>query len=183
MSDNQYNKTTEQPEEKSSEMHEGIEFPSREALENQITALEQERDELKNNWLRLQAEMENVRRRAERDVADAHKYGVEKLIKSLLPVVDGLVRGLQGPKPNDEVGKQMREGMMITLQMIEKTLGGFGVQPIDPSDGESFDPARHEAMSMVEDEESKPNSVIKVLERGYELNGRVIKAAIVIVAK
>lgn len=161
----------------------GIEFPSRGDLENQLTAMERKVDDYKNQAIRAHAELDNVRKRAERDVTNAHKYSNEKLLNELLPVLDSLVRALEGLPAEDEALKNIRHGMVLTLELLEKTLTKFGVQFIDPAVGEPFNPAQHEAMSMQPHPDAAPNTIVQVLQRGYELHGRVLRAAMVIVAQ
>src|SRR5690606_8091525 len=139
-------------------------------------------DEYKERALRVQAEMENVRRRTERDVANAVKYGTEKLIGDLLPIVDSLVRGLDSPESHDPHAKGMREGLSLTLDILHKTLTKHGVQIIDPIPGDALNPTLHEAVSMVKDPKAKPNTIIQVMQKGYQLNDRILRAAIVVVA-
>lgn len=162
---------------------EEIEFPGRDKLEDQLTAMEKKVEEYKDKTVRYRAEMENFRRRAERDVANAHKYGTEKLLMDLLPIVDSMVRGLESPESHDPHAKSMREGIGLTLDLLHKTLSKHGVKIIDPKPGESFNPELHEAMSAVKDPKAKPNTVVQVVQKGYELNGRVLRAAMVIVAQ
>lgn len=161
----------------------GIEYPSRDNLEDQLTATEKVVDEYKQKLLRAQAEMDNVRRRAERDVQDAHKFGKEKLILDLLPVLDSLTRALEGPEPTDAAQKSMHEGILLTLSLFEKALAKYDVAVLDPAKGEPFNPEQHEAVSMMADPEADPNTIIQVLQKGYALNGRVLRAAMVIVAQ
>ncbi len=174
MTDNEFENTS-----KDNESPEGLEFPSRSALEDQLTAMEIQMTEYKDKFLRQQAEFDNFRKRAERDVQNAHKYGVEKLLSDLLPVLDSLERALEGIEKNDT----HFQGMQLTLEMFIRTLGKYGVTIINPEPGENFDPTRHEAMSMQPNPEFPSNSIIQVLQRGYELNGRTLRAAMVIVAK
>lgn len=161
----------------------GIDFPSRESLENQLTAMERQVTEYKEQALRSKAELENIRRRLERDVANAHKYGSEKLLADLLPVVDSLVRGLESCDVKDPQLQTIRQGISLTLDLLHKTLIKHGVEMIEPTKGEGFDPTLHEAMSMQTLPECKSNTVIQTLQKGYSLNGRVLRAAMVIVAQ
>lgn len=160
-----------------------IDFPSRDNLEDQLTAMEKKVDEYKDKAMRAHAEMENFRRRAERDVEKAHKFGNEKLLVDLLPVVDSMIRGLESPESHDPHVKSMREGIGLTLDLLHKTLSKHGVKTIDPEPGEVFNPELHEAMSAVQDPNAKPNTIVQVVQKGYELNGRVLRAAMVIVAQ
>lgn len=162
---------------------EGIEFPSRDKLEDQLTAMEMKVDEYKNQYLRGQAELENLRRRTERDISNAHKFGTEKLLADFLPVVDSLVRGLESPESRDPQAQAMREGVALTLDLLEKTLIKHGVNTIEPKKGEPFNPEFHEAMSALSDPDADPNTIAEVIQKGYQLNGRVLRAAMVIVVK
>ena len=140
-------------------------------------AMHQSRDQL----MRLQAEMENLRRRTERDVASAHKYGSEKLIKSLLPVVDSLERGLALEVTGPDV-KAVHEGMEMTMKMLLETLEKNGVKQIDP-EGEPFNPEEAEAISLQPAEGVDANTVLTVVQKGYSLNGRLIRPAMVMVSQ
>lgn len=160
-----------------------LEFPSRDELEKELTSKEMKLEEYKNQLMHTQAEYENLRKRTEREVAKAHKYGIERFVIDLLPVVDSITRGLEGPESNDPHVKSVREGMQLTLDMLEKILMKHGVTPINPTKGDEFNPLRHEAMSMQTDPNAKSNTILEVLQKGYELNGRILRAAMVIVAQ
>lgn len=141
--------------------------------------------ESKDAYLRLQAEMQNLRKRSERDVEKAHKYGLEKLINSLLPILDNFDRAIDSvPDDSDDndTVKQLLEGVKLTKKTALDVLKSFSVDVIEPY-GEPFNPEFHEAMSMVPSATAEPNSVIDVLQKGYSLNGRLLRAAMVIVAK
>ncbi len=161
---------------------EGLSYPSHAELENQLTALEMRVAEYKDAAVRAKAEADNVCRRAERDIENARKYGIEKLLLDMLPVVDGLVRGLEGAEPQDQQAQLYRKGMLLTLEILEKTLEKHGVTVINPEVGTPFNPQQHEAMGMQSHPEFGSNAVLQVLQKGYELNGRVIRAAMVMVA-
>lgn len=161
---------------------EELEFTSREALEKALAEVERQRDEYKNQSLRALADMENLRKRTERDLSNAIKFGSERLVLDLLPVLDSLIRGLESPESQDPHAKGMREGLSLTLDLFHKTLQKQGVEVIDPQSGDNFDPHVHEALSSRSDPSFKPNSVIQVIQKGYQLNGRVLRAARVIVA-
>lgn len=133
--------------------------------------------------LRLHADMQNVRRRAEQDVERAHKYGQEKLVSELLPVIDNLERALQAA--DDQEGgliSALKEGVELTLKSFLDCLRKFNVEAIDPM-GEPFNPQYHEAMGMVESTTAEPDSVVMVMQKGYLLNGRVLRPAMVMVAR
>ncbi|ACJ18115.1 nucleotide exchange factor GrpE [Coxiella burnetii] len=160
----------------------GLEFPSREKLEGQLTRMERKVDEYKTQYLRAQAEMDNLRKRIEREKADIIKFGSKQLITDLLPVADSLIHGLESPASEDPQVKSMRDGMSLTLDLLHNTLAKHGVQVINPNPGDPFDPALHEAMSVQAVPDAKPDTIIQVLQKGYQLNGRVLRAARVIVA-
>ena len=141
---------------------------------------EGELEALKDQLLRAVAESENIRRRASRDVENAHKYANEKLLEDLLPVLDSLEKALELPDQSDDA-KAVLEGIEISLRMFRETLERGGVLIVDPL-GESFDPSKHEALAMVPNEEVEPNLVIEVVQKGYLLNERVVRAARVIVS-
>src|SRR5690606_23012134 len=135
--------------------------------------------------LRLHADMQNVRRRAEMEVEQALKFGQEKLLNELLPVLDNLERALQASEGHAETNEQVsaiREGVELTLKSFVDCLQKFNVAAVDPV-GEPFDPQFHEAMGMVESPTAEPDSVLHVLQKGYTLNGRVLRPARVMVAR
>ncbi len=133
--------------------------------------------------LRLRAEMQNIQRRTEQEVEKAHKYGLERFATELLGVIDNLERALEAvPDRDDEQVKALCEGVELTLKSFRDTLARFNIEPIDPL-GEPFDPQLHEAMTMQENDEVEPNTVVAVMQKGYTLHGRVIRPARVIVAR
>jgi len=160
-----------------------LEAPSIEALEGEIAQLMAKVNDQAESVLRAQAEMQNVRRRAERDVENAHKFALDKFSSDLLPVVDSLERALDaaGQIDNESV-KGMKDGIELTLKMFVDTLAKHGVQQLNPT-GEPFNPEFHQAMTMVPHPEMAPNTVLDVLQRGYTLNGRLVRPAMVVVTK
>lgn len=151
-------------------------------LQQQLSAAEAAAQEEKDRALRIAAEMENLRRRAAQDVEKAHKFALEKFTGELLPVIDSLERALELADRDNETLKPMMEGVELTLRAMLTTVGKFGVEQVNPM-GDAFDPNRHQAISMVENGNVAPNSVIAVMQKGYELNGRVIRPAMVMVAR
>ena len=152
---------------------------SEQALE---TALEQVQN-AKDDLLRVQAEMQNLRRRTEQDIEKAHKYGQEKLSIELLAVMDNLERSQEAASDSeDEAVKAIRAGVDLTVKGFVDCFKKFNIETIDPL-GEPFDPQLHQAMSMQENTESEPNTVIAVMQKGYTLHGRVIRPAMVMVSK
>ena len=137
--------------------------------------------------LRAEAEMQNVRRRASKDVEHAHKFGAEKLIQNLLPVLDSLEKALESSElvkdlDQDHSAKAVLDGVGLCHKMFLDTLGKENVAVVDPH-GEPFDPNLHQAMSMVENPDMEPNSVVAVIQKGYQLNGRLVRPAMVMVSK
>jgi molecular chaperone GrpE len=152
---------------------------SEQALE---AALEQAQN-AKDDLLRVQAEMQNLRRRTEQDIEKAHKYGQEKLSIELLAVMDNLERAQEAASNSeDEAIKAIREGVDLTVKGFADCFKKFNIETVDPL-GEPFDPQLHQAMSMQENTESEPNTVIAVMQKGYTLHGRVIRPAMVMVSK
>ena len=151
------------------------------ATEEEVpSSSEDETEALKDQLLRTVAESENIRRRASRDVENAHKYANEKLLEDLLPVLDSLEKALELPSQSDDA-KAVLEGIDISLRIFRETLERGGVAIVDPL-GEPFDPSKHEALAMVPNKEVEPNSVIEVVQKGYLLNERVVRAARVVVS-
>ncbi|MDK2777756.1 MAG: nucleotide exchange factor GrpE [Pseudomonadota bacterium] len=138
--------------------------------------------DLKDQMLRMQAEMQNVRRRAEADVEKAHKFGLEKFAVEMLTVVDNLERALAAATADDEATQSIREGVEMTLSGLLASLAKFSVEAVDPQ-GETFNPELHQAMTMVESADAEPNTVINVMQKGYVLHGRLLRPAMVVVSK
>jgi len=152
------------------------------ALQDQLTAAEMQAEENLTKAMRAMAELDNVRRRAGRDVGNAHKYGLEKIAKALLPVIDSLEQALQIEVTADETVNSIHQGVELTLQLLQGVLKQFDIEIIDPL-GQIFDPECHEAMSMQVDKTVAPNTVLTVFQKGYRLSGRVIRPARVVVSK
>jgi molecular chaperone GrpE len=152
-------------------------------LERLQQALAESEERARSHWdqyLRAVAELENVRKRAARDVEAANRYGLEKLIEELLPVRESLELAVQNATRAD--ARSLAEGQEATLKLLNRALEKLGVSAFEPL-GEPFDPARHEAMMMQESATAEPNSVLKVVQPGFELNGRLLRPARVIVAR
>ncbi|WP_299979504.1 nucleotide exchange factor GrpE [uncultured Pseudoteredinibacter sp.] len=148
----------------------------------QIEDLQAEIGKLKDQELRTQAEMHNVRRRAEQDVEKAHKFGVEKFVGDMLTVIDNLERALASMDAEGEAMQAAREGIELTLKSMQDGLKRHNVEAIDPA-GEPFDPEFHQAMTMVPNPDLEPNTVMDVFQKGYTLHGRLVRPAMVVVAK
>ncbi|WP_417502260.1 nucleotide exchange factor GrpE [Marinobacter sp.] len=152
---------------------------------SELDALKEQLQDSQEQMLRLQAEMQNVRRRAEMDVQKAHKFALEKFVKELLPVADSLEKAVESTEGQEAAGElvaSIRQGVEMTLSLFVSSLKKFNVEPLNPV-GEPFDPQQHEAMSMVPAPDAEPNSVVAVVQKGYLLNGRVVRPAMVMVAK
>ena len=154
---------------------------STDELVNRLEAARKKADDHWEALLRNKAEMENLRKRSAREVENAHKYGLERFAAELLPVKDSMESGLEAA--GDETGvEQIREGMELTLKMFSSVLEKFGVEEISPH-GEAFNPEYHQAMSMQEDPNVAAGTVLTVVQKGFLLNGRLVRPAMVIVAK
>ena len=147
----------------------------------EVLALQEELALLKESILRTEAEAQNTRRRAEQDVEKARKFALEKFVNELLPVADNLERAIDVGNPEDEAQKGLIEGVELTLKSLQDTLKKFNVEAIHP-EGEPFDPQLHQAMSMVPNPDVEPNTVLNVFQKGYTLNGRLVRPAMVVVA-
>lgn len=141
------------------------------------------------NWdiaLRTKAEMENVRRRTEKEVSNARKFGVEKLLSEILPVKDSMELGLKAAVEldiEDEAVHKIREGMELTLKMMNDAMTKIGVTEVAPEEGDAFNAEFHQAMSMQEIPGKEANSIVAVVQKGYLLNERLVRPAMVMVAK
>ena len=153
-----------------------------ETPEDALVRLEEELVTARDDVLRAHADAQNVKRRAEQDVEKARKFALESFARELLAVVDNLERALEATAGQDEAVKPVTEGVELTLKSFLDALRKFNVEAVDPQ-GEPFDPNLHQAMSMVENSEVEPNSVIAVMQKGYTLNGRLLRPAMVMVSK
>ena len=148
---------------------------------DQIEELQQKLSILGEQVLREQAEMQNVRRRAQRDVESAHKFALEKFATELLSVVDNLERAIDAIDAEDESQKAVAEGLELTLKTFIEVLAKYKVEAVEP-EGQPFDADLHQAVSTVPNAEVEPNTVINVFQKGYTLNGRLIRPAMVVVS-
>lgn len=140
---------------------------------------------IKDYWeqiMRLNAEMENNRKRAQRDIENAHKFAVKNFSEALLPVADSMEMGLNAATAENANMESIKEGITMTLELFMKTLEKNGITSVNPQ-GEKFDPEFHQAMSVVENDEAEPNTVMAVMQKGYLLNERLIRPAMVVVSK
>lgn len=148
-----------------------------------LAAAEQQVASLKDQLLRAHAEMDNLRRRSQRDVENAHKFGVERLLGDMLPVLDSLEKGIEATgNLEGEAARAVVEGLQLSHKLFLDTLARFGLQPVNPH-GEPFNPQRHEAIAMVPNKDMEPNSVMDVMQRGYVLHDRLLRAAKVVVTR
>ena len=155
-----------------------------ESLQAQLQKASEEVEGFKDAALRAQAEMENVRRRSAKDLENAHKYGLERFVNNLLPVIDSLEKAIESGAQAEQEGanKAVIEGVGLCHKMLVDVLIKEGVVVVDPM-GEPFDPNVHKAMSVVENPDVEPNSVVAVVQKGYTLNERLVRAAMVMVSK
>ena len=137
-------------------------------------------DEQRDAWMRAVAEADNVRKRAQADVAAAHKFAVERFAAGLLPVMDSLEAALAAAEGSP---KALRDGLELTLRQLKAAFQKAHLVEITPAAGERFDPNKHQAMAAVEAENAEPNSVVAVMLKGYTLHDRVVRPALVTVAK
>jgi molecular chaperone GrpE len=149
-------------------------------LEQAAQAAQAELQEFRDRYVRTVAELDNIRKRAARDVEQAHRYAVEKLATELLPVLDSLELAIAHSDKADAAS--LAAGQEATLKLLARAFEKFSIRPVDPV-GEPFDPQRHEAMAMRDSTTAAPDSVLEVVQRGYELNGRLLRPARVIVAR
>jgi len=152
-----------------------------EELHALLTDARSKADQHWDQCLRLQADMDNLRKRNERDLANAHKFALEKFVDALLPVKDSLEMGLLAAVENADVAKLV-EGSELTLKMFTSAMDKFNVNEVNPLN-EKFNPEYHEAMSMQERDDVEPNTVVTVVQKGYTLNDRLIRPAMVIVSR
>jgi molecular chaperone GrpE len=146
----------------------------------ELEALRQEADEHRDRYLRTAAELDNLRKRSAREVDAARKFGAERLAQAILPVRDSLEAGLAAAEKGGQAA--LLEGQRATLRLLDEALSASGIREISPV-GEPFDPNRHEALSLVPAPNVAPNTVIQVVQKGYELNERLLRAAKVLVAR
>lgn len=151
-------------------------------LEAALLSSEAKIQEQKDSVLRAKAEVENMRRRSEQEIDKARKYALSRFAEELLPVLDNLERTIQAADAENEVVKPLVEGVDLTHKTFIGVVEKFGLKEINP-EGETFNPELHQAMSIQESPDHEPNTVMFVMQKGYELNGRVIRPAMVMVSK
>jgi molecular chaperone GrpE len=174
--------THQKPETEEEHISGILEHPSYKELEEKLTDAEKKANEYWNQQLRIQAELENTRRRCERDVSNAYQFSIKKLIEDLLPVLDSLEQAQQIEVHGNEYAQKMHDGIALTLSMLLKSLEKNGVKQINPEQ-EPFNPDLQQAISTEKNPDLPDNTVVKVLQKGYILNDRLVRPAMVIVSK
>jgi len=165
------------------ETKEGVIEPTPiEQLAQQLTETTRRAEENWDKFVRTQAELENLRRRSEKELQNANKYALEKFSKELLTVVDSLELGLQAAIGEAPDVVKLREGMELTLRQLNSVLEKFSVRAVDPM-GEKFNPDLHQAMAMQPSTDIEPNTVVKVFQKGYLLHDRLLRPAMVVIAQ
>ena len=152
------------------------------SLEELVGQLQEDVMAARDAALRAQADAQNVKRRAEQDVEKARKFALERFSGDLLPVIDSLERALEAASGGDDLSKSIAEGVELTLKSLLDALKKYNIEAVNPA-GEPFDPQLRQAMTMVENPDLEPNTVMDVMQKGYTLNGRLIRPAMVIVSK
>ncbi len=155
-----------------------LEHPSYQEMQKKLDEAEEKAERL----LRSQADMQNAQRRFERDLENAHKYGIERFVLELLPMVDGLERAIEAHSDEASNTGSLLDGVNMTLKMCHASFEKFGIQQVDP-DGQPFNPELHQAVSTLTDAKVKPGTVLSVLQKGYLLNNRLVRPALVVVSK
>lgn len=156
--------------------------PTVKELQEQLAQAEQKAQDNWDKMVRAQAEMENLKRRTQRDLESAHKFALENFAKALLPVLDSLELGLQAANGDSPEVQKFREGNELTIKQFESVFSKFNIVTIDPV-GQPFNAEQHQAMLMQEIDGAEPNTVVNVFQKGYMLNGRLLRPAMVVVAK
>ncbi|TPQ25419.1 nucleotide exchange factor GrpE [Methylomonas sp. EFPC3] len=169
-------------EEAAAEETAGEETVGIESLRQQLEQAQQQAAANLDKALRTQAEMENLKKRVQKDLDDERKYGLAKFAKELLSVLDSLELGIQAASGDSPEVVKLREGSLLTVKQFESVFAKFNIETIDPL-GQPFNPEFHQAMVMQPSETAEPNSVLNVFQKGYVLNGRLLRPAMVVVAK
>ena len=151
------------------------------SIEDKLAEVQAKADDNWDQLVRTKAEMENIRRRSERDLANAHKYALEKFAQELLPVIDSMEMGVAAAMDENADVSKLREGTEMTLKMFEAAIEKFGIKGVHPK-GEAFNPDHHQAMTMIDSPEHEPNMIIDVMQKGYLLNERLVRPAMVVVS-
>jgi len=174
------NLESEQPETEASEE------VAQEAGEDLAALLEEARQKADDHWsevLRARADMENLRRRQSRDLENAHKHALDKFVSELLPIYDSMELGANAASGDDASIEGVREGLDMTIKMFLSSIAKFGLEQVNPADGDDFDPELHQAMAMQPVEGVEANKVITVAQKGFQFNGRLLRPAMVVVSQ
>ncbi len=156
--------------------------PSLDELGAELAAARAKADETWDQLLRARAELENLRRRQASELEKAHKYALDSFVRELVQVQDSLELGhIAALEPGTDIAK-LREGNALTLKLLGDTMAKFGVEPVEP-EGEPFNPELHQAMTMTPREDLPPGTVVGVMQKGYTLNGRLVRPALVMVSR
>ncbi|MDH3632028.1 MAG: nucleotide exchange factor GrpE [Gammaproteobacteria bacterium] len=153
-----------------------------EPIEMQLAKAQETIKDYWDQMMRLRAEIDNNRKRAERDIESAHKYALKGFVENLLPVIDSMEMGQTAASADNATLESIREGTALTMNMLIHVMEKNGLEQIDPL-GENFDPEKHQAISMIEAEGAAPNTVVDVMQKGFLLNDRLVRPAMVVVAK
>lgn len=151
-------------------------------IENMLKDAQSEAAKHKDLALRLQADMDNLRRRTRIDIENAHKYALDKFVDALIPAMDSMEMGMVASGKEEATKESIREGVEMTFKQMLDVLGEFDVERLDPQ-GEKFDPQHHEAMTMIPSPDHESQTVVEVIQKGYKLNDRLVRPARVIVAQ
>ena len=152
------------------------------SVEAQLASAQETIKDYWDQMMRLRAEIENNRKRAERDIENAHKYALKNFIENLLPIIDSMEMGMAAARADNATLDSIREGSEMTMTMLLQLLEKQGLETIDPL-GEKFDPEKHQAMSMIESADAEANTVVEVMQKGFALHDRLVRPAMVVVAK
>jgi len=172
----------DEPDSAEIEIGESAEQVSVEELQKQLKLANKKAEENWDKVVRSQAEMDNLKRRTQKDLENAHKYGLEKFAKELLSVIDSLELGIQASTSDAPEVVSLREGSELTIKQFESVFAKFNIEAVDPA-GQPFNPELHQAMTMQPNADVEPNTVLNVFQKGYVLNGRLIRPAMVVVSQ
>ena len=180
--DNQKSDKSKESTESTEENDKGSVVDERACESDDIEKLKTERDENNDQLLRMQAELQNMRRRSERDIENAHKFALEKFSNELVPVLDDVERAFAATDASDESQMALREGLELTIKNFIGVFKKFNIECVDPK-GDPFDAELHQAVSMQVNEDVEPGTVLDVFQKGYTLNHRLLRPAMVVVSK
>jgi len=152
-------------------------------LAMQLEAAQNKADAHWNDLLRTKADMENLRRRQSRDLENAHKRALDKFVAELLPIYDSMELGLNASKGDGISIEAVQEGLDMTMKMFLSSINKFGLEPVNPAEGDEFDPEQHQAMAMQPVDGVDANKIITVAQKGFQFNGRLLRPAMVVVSQ